>query len=175
MAKVSFTKLGLKINQEVKNIEWNEQLIEVKQYLPIEQKIDIVSKMLELSYSSDVHYSSPIKEKVFLNILILENYTNINFTDKQKEDPAKLYDLVSSTGLIDCVFSQIPEKELKTIFEEAKLTSDSIYKYQNSIMGILDTIGTNYSTMDLDISQIMDKIQDPESLTLLKDVLTKLG
>ena len=38
MAKVSFTKLGLKTNQEVKTIEWNEQIIEIKQYLPIEKK-----------------------------------------------------------------------------------------------------------------------------------------
>ena len=35
MAKVSFTKLGLSKNQEVKIVEYNEQNIEVKQYLPI--------------------------------------------------------------------------------------------------------------------------------------------
>ena len=31
MAKVSFTKLGLNKNQEVKHVVWNEQTIEVKQ------------------------------------------------------------------------------------------------------------------------------------------------
>jgi hypothetical protein len=30
MAKVSFTKLGLKLNQEIKTIIWNDQVIEVK-------------------------------------------------------------------------------------------------------------------------------------------------
>ena len=33
MAKVSLTKLGLKVNQDIKNIEFNEQIIELKKYL----------------------------------------------------------------------------------------------------------------------------------------------
>jgi hypothetical protein len=33
--KVSFSKLDLKKNQEVKTIEVNEQIIEVRQYVPI--------------------------------------------------------------------------------------------------------------------------------------------
>ena len=39
MAKVSLTKLGLKVNQDAKSIEFNEQIIEVKQYLPINEKL----------------------------------------------------------------------------------------------------------------------------------------
>jgi hypothetical protein len=36
MAKLSFNKLGLKINQEVKNVEYADGIvIEIKQYLPI--------------------------------------------------------------------------------------------------------------------------------------------
>ena len=42
---------------------------------------------------------------------ILYSYTNINFTEKQKEDPAKLYDLVVSGGLIKLVLQAIPEEE----------------------------------------------------------------
>ena len=33
MAKVSLTKLGLKVNQNVKNIEFNEQIIDLLVYL----------------------------------------------------------------------------------------------------------------------------------------------
>ena len=42
-------------------------------------------------------------------------------------------------------------------------------------MGILDTISTDYSNLNLDASEIQKKLSDPNNLTLLKDVLTKLG
>jgi hypothetical protein len=50
VAKIGFTKLGLKPNNEVVNIEFNEQIVEVKQYLPIDEKIEIVTNVLELSH-----------------------------------------------------------------------------------------------------------------------------
>ena len=51
MAKVSFTKLGLKKNQEINTIIWNEQIIEVKKYLPAQEKLDLIAKVL--NYSED--------------------------------------------------------------------------------------------------------------------------
>ena len=42
MAKVAFSKLGLKINNDVKTVVFNEQTIEVKQYLPIEEKLNLI-------------------------------------------------------------------------------------------------------------------------------------
>ena len=42
MAKLSFTKLGLKLNQEVVEIHHNDQIIEVKQYLPVNDKLELL-------------------------------------------------------------------------------------------------------------------------------------
>ena len=41
MAKVTFTKLALKKKEEVKNIKINDIDIEVKQYLPVNDKLDL--------------------------------------------------------------------------------------------------------------------------------------
>jgi hypothetical protein len=54
-------------------------------------------------------------------------------------------------------------------------TVSSIYKYQNSIMGILDTVMADYQNLNFDIDSLQQKISNPENLTLLKDVVTKLG
>ncbi len=54
-------------------------------------------------------------------------------------------------------------------------TVSSIYKYQNSIMGILDTVTTDYKDLNFDVSELQKNISNPENLTLLKDVVTKLG
>ena len=48
MAKVAFSKLGLKEKKEVKTITINNVQIEVKQYLPINNKIDIINKAISI-------------------------------------------------------------------------------------------------------------------------------
>ena len=110
MAKVSFTKLGLKVNQEIKIIEFNEQTIEVKQYLPINTKLEIISNVINAS-ADENNFANPVKISVFTTLEIMYNYTNINFTDKQKEDPTKLYDMIISSGLVAEVVKAIPESE----------------------------------------------------------------
>ena len=174
MAKVSLTKLGLKVNQDVKNIEFNEQTIEVKQYLPINEKLELISSVIN-SAADENNFSNPVKENVFLTLEILYHYTNINFTDKQKEDPVKLYDLVVSSGLVNKVTDLIPEEELDEVINGLAQSVKAIYTYRNSALGILESISQDYSTLNLDATEIQQKLADPDNMALLKQVLTKLG
>ena len=174
MAKVSLTKLGLKINQNVKNIEFNEQIIEVKQYLPINEKLELISSVIN-SAADENNFSNPVKENVFLTLEILYHYTNINFTDKQKEDPVKLYDLVVSSGLVNKVTDLIPEEELDEVINGVAQSVKAIYTYRNSVLGILESISQDYSALNLDATEIQQKLADPDNMALLKQVLTKLG
>ena len=174
MAKVSLTKLGLKVNQDVKNIEFNEQIIEVKQYLPINEKLELISSVIN-SAADENNFSNPVKENVFLTLEILYHYTNINFTDKQKEDPVKLYDLVVSSGLVDKVTDLIPEEELDEVINGVAQSVKAIYTYKNSVLGILESISQDYSALNLDATEIQQKLADPDNMALLKQVLTKLG
>lgn len=174
MAKIGFTKLGLKQNNEIKTITFNEQVIEVKQYLPIDEKLELITNVLELSHDSN-NFSNPIKVSVYTSLEIIEKYTNINFTEKQKENPTKLYDLLIGNGIISEIINAIPEVEYNEVVRGIKDTIESVYKYQNSVLGILDTIKTDYSDLDLDIDNLREKLADPESLAFLKDVVTKLG
>lgn len=175
MAKVSFTKLGLVKNQEVKILKWNDQEVEIKQYLPINDKLNLISRIINNSHDISKNYANPVQVNVYTDLEILYAYTNINFTDKQKEDVAKLYDLVKSSGLLDTVIINIPEQEYKTIVKGILDCSSAIYQYQNSILGILDTLKTDYSELDFDASAIQSKIADPENMELLKNILSKLG
>ena len=174
MAKVSLIKLGLKVNQDVKNIEFNEQIIEVKQYLPINEKLELISSVIN-SAADENNFSNPVKENVFLTLEILYHYTNINFTDKQKEDPVKLYDLVVSSGLVNKVTDLIPEEELDEVINGVAQSVKAIYTYRNSALGILESISQDYSTLNLDATEIQQKLADPDNMALLKQVLTKLG
>ena len=174
MAKLSYTKLGLKVNQENGVVFHNDQTIEVKSYLPVNDKLGLISNVINLS-ADDNNFSNPVKEDVYFALEIIENYTNINFTDKQKEDPTKLYDSFVSTGLYNKIIDMIPEDEIMRLKTGLQASVKAVYDYRNSVMGILDTISTDYSNLDLDATNIHKKIADPENMALLKDVLTKLG
>ena len=172
--KPTFAKLGLKMNNNIKTILINDQEIEVKQYLPINEKLELISSVIN-SAADENNFSNPVKENVFLTLEILYHYTNINFTDKQKEDPVKLYDLVVSSGLVNKVTDLIPEEELDEVINGVAQSVKAIYTYRNSALGILESISQDYSNLDLDATEIQEKLANPENMAFLKQVLTKLG
>lgn len=174
MPKIGFTKLGLKPNNEIQYIEFNEQIIEVKQYLPVEEKLELITNVLELSHDQN-NFSNPVKVSVYTTLEIIEKYTNVNFTEKQKENPTKLYDLLVGNGFAAAVIKAIPEPEYDEILTGIKQTIKSVYKYQNSVMGVLEAISQDYNETSFDITKLQQEISNPENLTLLKDIMTKLG
>ena len=174
MAKVAFTKLGLKVNADIKTIEFNEQTIEVKQYLPVNEKLEVIAKVLNNS-ADDNNFANPVKVDVYTTIAVLEAYTNISFTEKQKENITKLYDMIISCALYDHIIESIPNNELRELYTAIAETAEAVYKYKNSVMGILDVLKTDYSSLEFDASKIQASLADPSNMTLLKDVLTKLG
>jgi hypothetical protein len=106
---------------------------------------------------------------------VIYRYTNITFTDKQKEDPSKVYDLFVGSGLWQKIKDAIPGDEYSNVYVWLDMTANNIYDYRNSIYGILDAMNTDYDNLKLDADALKNEIADPNSLTLLKDVLTKLG
>lgn len=175
MAKLPFTKLGLKPNQEVYTFTHNELTIEVKAFLPIAEKLELISNVINLSHEPGENYSNPIKVHIYTCIEIIKYYTNITFTEKQEADICKLYDLLFQNGIIAAVINAIDTNEYTDLIQAIYDSIESIYKYQNSVLGVLDTISTDYSNLDLDASNIQKKLADPQNMELLKNVLTKLG
>lgn len=179
MAKVSFAKLGLKVDNNVKTIEWlsgDKEIttIEVKQYLPIEEKLVVISNIINNSIDENDFYN-PVRLEIFTTLEILYAYTNLNITSKMKEDPFKLYDVVLSSGLYDKVLEAMPTDEFDRIDVSAHATIRNIYNYKNSAMGILENITSDYGNLSLEASELQKTIANPENLALLKDVMGKLG
>lgn len=175
MAKVAFTKLGLKRKDEVKTVNINNNVIEVKQYLPINDKLALISRVINLSHDSSNNFANPVQVEVIGTIEIIAAYTNLSFTEKQKEDYAKLYDLLEENGITKDLISAIPEDEYAFLIDGINDSVEAVYKYQDSILGILEAISQDYSNLDFDATKIQQQLADPDNLSLLKDVLTKLG
>ena len=174
MAKIGFTKLSLKRKNEVKTITINNNQIEIKQYLPVNDKLDLIARVINGAHDQN-NFPNPIKIEVIGTLEMIMAYTNISFTEKQKEDIPKLYDLLEENGVIKDIISQIPEDEYNFIIDGINKTVDAVYTYNNSVLGILEAISKDYSNLDFDATQIQKKMADPENLKLVRDVLTKLG
>jgi hypothetical protein len=174
MAKIGFTKLSLKRKNEIKTITINNNQIEIKQYLPVNEKLDLIARVINGAHDQN-NFPNPIKIEVIGTLEMIMAYTNISFTEKQKEDIPKLYDILEENGVIKDIISQIPEDEYNFIIDGINKTVDAVYTYNNSILGILEAVSKDYSNLDFDATQIQKKMADPENLKLVRDVLTKLG
>lgn len=176
MAKIAYSKLGLNkiVNKEPSIIEFNDQQVEVAQYLPIEKKLDLISDIINSSLDDNTYYN-PCRIEIFMLTKIIETYTNLTITDKQKEDIFKFYDQLVASGFAEKVLDSIPAVDYNFIHRSVTKTIKNIYQQKNSALGILESISTDYSNLNLDASEIQSKLADPENLDLLRAVLTKLG
>lgn len=175
MAKISFNKLKCKINEEIKTINFAEENIEVKQYLPTQEKLALIGRVITAAHEEDGNYSNPVKINVFTDLEIVFTYTNISFTEKQKEDKAKLYDLIVSSGLVSVIKQNIPETELAIIEKGIQDTIVSVYTYQNSILGLLDNIQNNYNISDKEIENMSEELLNLANSPIVQDIIPLLG
>ena len=179
MAKVPFSKLQAKVDGGVTqnfycNLAGEEVYYEVKYYLPLMEKLELVSRIINNSVDDNGFYN-PMRVKLYMTLEVVYAYTNLSFTEKMKEDPFKLYDILVSTGIFKDIIDVIRENDWKEIQENTWSTIKNIYDYKNSVMGILEAVSIDYNGLNLDASEIQKKLADPENMELLKSVLTKLG
>ena len=138
MAKVSYNNLKLKTNTSVETIDYEGNTIEVLQYLPINDKYDLVMMALQNSIEGELY--NPVKLDMYLHLYLVYMYSNLSFTDKQREDESKLYDTLKSNGLIDMILDKIPEDEYEDIYYYINIYMEDSLEYKKSVSGFADKI-----------------------------------
>ena len=179
MARVPFSKLQACTDGQVSQISYKDKndkeiYYEVKHYLPFKDKLEMITKIVNQSVDDNGFYN-PMRVKLYTVLEVVYAYTNLNFTEKQKEDPFKLYDLLVSTGIFMDVLKEIAGHDWADIQHSIKDTISNIYNYRNSVMGILEQVKEDYSNVSFDAAEIQSQLSNPENMTLLRDVLDKLG
>ena len=175
MAKVSFTKLNKVKSIPAISYPFGEVEVEVEQYLPLEKKLDLIIAVIEKSGNSEQGFFNLVQLQTYYTIEMVKAYTNITFTDKQMEDIPKLYDMIILNDVWAFLEDKIPEHERVYIWNNILEMANRVTEYQNSVLGVLKQISANKEELDFDVTEIMNKIQDPESLTLLKQLVDKTG
>lgn len=135
---ISYANMKLKPVTTTHKFEWNGNEIEVLDYLPIEDKYDLI--MITLQKSLEDGYYNPIKIDEFFHLHLIYMYTNINFTEKQKEDEHKLYDSLKSNGLIDAFIEQMNEFDYSELFNMLDDTKRELTEYKRSVSGLIQSL-----------------------------------
>lgn len=175
MAKVGFGSLKItKVDDRVNTFTFNEKEIEVKRYLPISDKLALIGNAINLAADGN-RFANPMKIDMYLDLEIMFAYTNITFTDKQKEDLVKLYDMLASAGFFEAMYSAIAEDEASTIHYNAARIAENMYGQMNSVYGIMENIATDYAEVGSNIEKFQQDLADPNTIPLLKNIMTKLG
>lgn len=174
MAKTTFSKL--KLTTEFKSVEltWNDQVIEVKQYISMQDKLIFVSNVLNAAADDNRFYNKG-KIDMFFVLELIYTYTNISFTDKQKEDPVKIYDAFKVSELYREIVNSIPNEEIDYLYDLVTDAAKQVHAYENSAYGILDSLNNDYDNLNFDIKKLTDNISNKENVQFLDEVLTKLG
>lgn len=177
MAKVTFSKLGLKAKKETTSLKLTDDVIlEIRDYLPIDEKSEFIQFIVNHALDQMTGCFSPVRVEVYFSVAVCKWYANIAFTDKQMMDISKTYDLLEENGVIDQIISTIPEDEIEFMKELVNDTVNDITRYNSSAAGIIQAMTTNASGLDTQITEILDKIKNGENLetlAVIKDVVGK--
>lgn len=175
MAKVAFSKLKCKVNDTEVSVQIGEETVMVKQYLPIQEKLRLIGRVVELAHEQSYNFNNPVKCQMINEMEIVFAYTNLSFTEKQKEDLPKTYDMLYSSGVLTEILKTIPDEEYYCIINGVHNTIEALYKYQNSVLGLLDTVSQDYSDLELDVSKIQEQLKGITDLNMVKGLLTNLN
>ena len=160
MAKTTYASLKLKTDTSVKEIEFNGNKIEVLQYLPIDDKYSLVNITLQKSKDGSIYH--PLKKDMYFHLNLVYLYTNLSFTDKQREDESKLYDALQSSGLLNLILENIPEEEYEILYSFIEEYERDILNYQNTIAGIIANLIESLPARAEEMQKIVDNF-NPEN------------
>lgn len=136
--KVSYSSLKLKINKDVETFQFEDSTIEVLKYLSIKDKNDLVTITIQKSVEDGI--CNPVKLDMYFHLHIVYLMTNINFTDKQKEDEEKIYDSLKSSGLLDEILKHTDPLEYNELYDYLQEMIEEQTHYQHSFAGITSKI-----------------------------------
>ena len=136
MSKVSYANLKLKIDTSVDTFDFNGTKIEVLNYLPLEEKLSLISIILQNCKENGIYNKA--KVDALFHLYLVYEYTNLSFTDKQREDEMKIYDTLQSNGFIDMMLTHINEHEYTELLGYLNKQIEMELRYTTTVASVLN-------------------------------------
>lgn len=174
MAKISLNSITPIKKVDSIKIKIGEQEIEVLQYLPVNDKLALAERVLNMTLD-DTGFLNPVRLEVYTYLEIIRTYTNISITDKMIENAPKTYDLLEMNHILVEVVNAIPEEEYNALIGMIEDSAEHTVKYLTSFVGMMKTVSQDYDATKMNVDEIMNTLDDPDKIGLVKDILDKIG
>jgi len=135
MAEIKYSDLKLEKTIGIKIFKWNGKDVEIKSYLPIEDEYDIVMITLQKAFEEGIY--NPIKLDMYFHLNLIYMFTNLVFTDKEREDESKLYDEMKSSGFMNKFLENIDPIKYKEMQEIIDEIADARVQYNSTAASVL--------------------------------------
>jgi hypothetical protein len=153
---MKFKDLTLSLDNSTTNISVTpSQEVNVLKYLPIQDKYDLI--YIALQESNEGGFYSPVKLEMYFQLYTVYMYTDIEFTEEEKSDPAKLYNELASTGVIKAIIDTIPATEWEYILDTLTKTMDLKLKYKQTLASVLNGFINNLPVNAKNAMEIINK------------------
>ena len=120
-----FGDLNLSKNKETTEILINDIPVQVKHTIPVSDKIDLIQVALQKSQDESGLFNE-VKKEIFFHLNLIYLYTDIEFSEEDRQDEMELYDKLKQNGVIDKVIDVLTDK-----IKEEKYFAYRIGEYQN--------------------------------------------
>lgn len=132
---MKYSDLSLKTNTKTNIVTINDKEVEVLQYLPIKDKIDLIEIALQRAEENGIY--NEMKLEMYFNLYIIYMYTNLEFTDEEKTNEEILYDELESNHVIIDILAAMDNDEYKNLIQFLDIMKNRLTEYSRSVPALL--------------------------------------
>jgi len=161
---MKYSELNLReLEVEKTSIKLNSGVdLDVRTYLPIDDKADLISWAIEMALDDKTGCISPIRFEVCFAVAVVKWYADIEIDDNITL--SAIYDTFEFNEVINQVMGAIPIAEIDFLRDLAKDTAEDIVRYNNSFAGTMSLVSGDASNLDAQLSNIFGQIKNSEGL-----------
>lgn len=146
--------------------------LEVRTYLPIVEKANLITWAIDMAIDDKTGCISPVRFEVFFTLGVLRWYADLEFDEGI--DLSEVYDIFELTDVTNKIMGIIPVEEIDFLKDLAKDTAEDIVRYNNSFAGMLSVMSSDANNLDTELNNILEQIKNREGLeqlAVIKDVV----
>lgn len=139
----SLKDLNLHRNTDTSVCVINDQQITIKHTIPLQDKIDLIQITLQKSEEDGIYNELKLDAYFALHYIYL--YTDIEFSDEDREDELALYDVLNDNNVFEQILAAQADEEggnaeYDYLFETLQVMKELSLDYKNTAAAVLQKI-----------------------------------
>lgn len=136
---MNYKDLGFTTNKQTKAVFFGQDnQINVLQYLPIDEKIDLIEIALQKSEEDGIY--NEMKLDMYFHLNLIYCYSDIVFDAEDRADESKLYDELLTNDVVDRIVEAIPDSEYDFLMDYLTTMKEANMAYKNSAAAVLQSV-----------------------------------